>query len=343
MEPIFEADFDPSSYGFRPKRRAQDAIAEIHNYATTPRDYEWVFEGDIAACFDEIDHRALMDRIRLRISDKKVLKLIKAFLKAGILTKDNQHRNKYTGTPQGGILSPLLANIALSVLDEHFQMKWEQYGTKWQRRKLRQLGYPLMKLVRYADDFVVMVHGKREDAQALWTEIAQVLSKIGLRLSPQKTQLTHIDQGFDFLGWHIQRHYKKGHQGGKQYIYTYPSKKAINAIIGKVKDITRREYHCLSDLLKRINPVLQGWGMYYRYGVSKQVFDYVDDYAYKRIINWIRKHHPKLGIHKLIRKFIPGWKIVEDKTEFYRLKQLPIKRYHYRGTKIPTRWKTINV
>ena len=115
VEPIFEADFEPNSYGFRPRRRAQDAIAEIHYFTTGNRSYEWVFEGDIKACFDEIDHTALMQRVRHRIVDKRVLALICSFLKSGVLTEDGLNRGTRTGTPQGGILSPLLANIALSV------------------------------------------------------------------------------------------------------------------------------------------------------------------------------------------------------------------------------------
>jgi len=128
MEPIFEADFEPSSYGFRPRTRAQDAIAEIHFYASNTRNYEWVFEADIKACFDEIDHTALMGRVRGRIGDKRVLRLVRGFLKAGVLTEDGLSRDTITGTPQGGILSPLLANIALSVLDEHFTAKWNALG-----------------------------------------------------------------------------------------------------------------------------------------------------------------------------------------------------------------------
>ena len=133
LEPIFEADFKPCSYGFRPKRRAQDAIAEIHFFASPTRNYEWVFEGDITACFDEIDHVALMGRVRYRIGDKRVLGLVRAFLRAGILSEDAVHRDTTAGTPQGGILSPLLANIALSVLDEHFIAKWEALGSEWKR------------------------------------------------------------------------------------------------------------------------------------------------------------------------------------------------------------------
>src|SRR5215213_278001 len=136
LEPIFEADFKPCSYGFRPNRRAQDAIAEIHFLAT--HSYEWVLEADIRACFDEIGHTPLLDRVRSRIKDKRILALVKAFLKSGILTTTGNREETLTGTPQGGILSPLLANIALSALDEHFDQQWRQdMGTDYQRATRR--------------------------------------------------------------------------------------------------------------------------------------------------------------------------------------------------------------
>ena len=145
LEPIFEADFKPCSYGFRPRRRAQDAIAEIHYLGTPARNYEWVFEADITACFDEISHSALLERMRDRVGDKRVLGLVKAFLTAGILSEDGVNRNTITGTPQGGILSPCLANIALSVLDEHFTRKWEALGPDWKRAKLATPGVPALQ------------------------------------------------------------------------------------------------------------------------------------------------------------------------------------------------------
>ena len=155
LEPIFEADFLPCSYGFRPNRRAQDAIAEIHHLTSEPVNYHWVLEADIAACFDEIDHVAVMDRVRVRITDKRLCALVKAFLKAGILTEFGERGESLTGTPQGGILSPLLANIALSALDEHFARQWDtEMGSRARpvKRKLDGLGN--WRLVRYADDCV---------------------------------------------------------------------------------------------------------------------------------------------------------------------------------------------
>lgn len=157
LEPIFEADFHPCSYGFRPKRRAHDAIAEIHFLASRTRDYEVVLEGDIEACFDNIDHVALMGRVHRRVGDKRVLGLIKAFLKAGILSEDATERDTSTGTPQGGILSPLLANVALSVLDDHFAAAWQSFGNERARKRRRHRGLATYRLVRYADDFVAMV------------------------------------------------------------------------------------------------------------------------------------------------------------------------------------------
>src|SRR4029450_12586626 len=171
LEPIFEADFLPCSYGFRPGRRAQDAVAEVRHF--TARSYEWIVEGDIEACFDEISHAALMGRVRERIGDKRVLALVKAFLKAGILTEGGLVIATQTGTPQGGILSPVLANGALSTLDGTVAGKPGGPGsTDTQRSRRRRRGAANYRLVRYADDFVVMVAGHQQHAAALVSEIA---------------------------------------------------------------------------------------------------------------------------------------------------------------------------
>src|SRR3954447_15026841 len=145
-----------------------------------------------------------MDRVRGRVKDKRVLALVKAFLKAGVLTELGENRDTHTGTPQGGILSPLLANIALHVLDEHLQGQWREHmGTEYRRTRRRRNGLGTWRLVRYADDFVVLVHGTRAHAEALHERIAQVLAPMGLRLSPAKTQVVHLSQGVDFLGFHL--------------------------------------------------------------------------------------------------------------------------------------------
>ncbi|MER5907695.1 reverse transcriptase/maturase family protein [Streptomyces mirabilis] len=188
LEPIFESDFKLVSYGFRPKLRAQDAIAEIYFYGT--HGYRWVLDADIAACFDEIDPAALMDRVRMSIKDKQVLALVQAFLKAGLPTELGEHQDNFTGTPQGGILSPLLANIALSVLDEHLHRAWEAGGemsTDYRRGRRRAARLPSWRLVRYADDFVVPVDGTRQDTEALHQEFARVLARTSGTSKPKRT------------------------------------------------------------------------------------------------------------------------------------------------------------
>ncbi|MCA1789826.1 MAG: group II intron reverse transcriptase/maturase [Thioalkalivibrio sp.] len=336
LEPVFEADFKPCSYGFRPRRRAQDAIAEIHYLAS--RTYEWVLDADITACFDEIDHTALMDRVRDRIADKRVLKLIKAFLRAGILSEDGVNRDTITGTPQGGILSPLLANIALSVLDEHITAKWDANGTSWQRKALRKRGGATYRIVRYADDFVVLVSGQRKHAEAMRDEVSNVLAPVGLRLSDAKTTVAHIDEGFDFLGFRIQRRRKKG-EAGKRAVYTYPSKKALVSVMDKVRTLTRRNKHrTLSDLLRRVNPVLRGWCTYFRHGVSKRVFSYLDHYAFWRVVTWIRKRHVGLNWGTIRHRFLRDWEIRDGAIELFRAHAVEVTRYRYRGARIPAPW-----
>ncbi len=196
-----------------------------------------------------------------------------------------------------------------------------------------------MKLIRYADDFVVLVHGKQADAEALFGEVANVLTPMGLRLSAEKTHLTHIDDGFDFLGWRIQRRTWQGRGGIKKTVYTYPSKKSLASIKAKIRLLTRRNAHrTLADLLRRINPTLRGWCVYFQHGVSKRTFSYIDHFAFWRIVGWLKKRHPKLNTHTVIRRHLPGWHIEADGIEFFRAWQVPVTRYRYRGTRIPNPW-----
>jgi RNA-directed DNA polymerase len=329
LEPIFEADFRPCSHGFRPGRRAQDAIAEIR-HLTSVR-YAWVLEGDITACFDEIDHTALMDRVRRRIGDKRVLSLVKAFLKAGVLSEDDIFRDTDTGTPQGGILSPLLANIALSVLDDHFVEAWQnEMATVWQRKKRRNHGRPNYRLVRYADDFVVVIHGERADAEVLRDDVAAVLAPAGLRLSETKTTIAHIDEGFDFLGFRIQRHRKRG--TAKHFVYTYPSKTSLAKVMATVKKLCRQGKHePLSELLHRLNPVLRGWTNYFRHGVSKATFGYLRAYTWTRVVNWLRRKHPHANWKWLRRRYLPRWWPTEDETTLFDPGAVRVIYARYRG------------
>ncbi len=304
LEPIFEADFKPCSYGFRPNRRAHDAIAEIHHLASEPINYRWVFEADIKACFDEISHSALMDRLRARIKDKRICALVKAFLG---------------------------------------DQKWRQeMGTEWQRKKRRQHGQGNYKIVRYADDFVLMVSGERRHAETLREEVTAVLAPMGLRLAPEKTRVVHIDEGFTFLGFDIRRMRKRGTR--KYYVYTRPSRKAVQAIKDKVTAKTYRStrHMGLDELITSLNRSLAGWANYFRYGVSKAVFSAVDSHAWNRLMRWIRAKYAgkhRLGMKELRRRFCDqGWRFACNGVVFTGAASVAVTRYRYRGNTIATPW-----
>ena len=335
LEPIFEVDFKPCSYGFRPGRRAQDAIAEVH-YLTS-RSYEWIVEADIEACFDELDHSAILDRVRRRVADKRVLALIKAFLKAGIMTEHGGLEAQLTGTPQGGILSPLMANIALSALDEHFVRAWQQMGDQRQRAARRRHGKPNYRMTRYADDFVICVAGERRHAEALIADTEQAIRPLGLALSKEKTGVAHIDEGIDFLGWRIQRHQGSN---GRRYVYTYPSKRSLQDAKAKVKAITQTDHQqTLDQLIHRLNPVLRGWCAYFRSGVSSRTFNYLRAYTWQRVVRWLRRKHPKTNWRWLRRRYLPGWWPTDGKTMLFNPGSVSTTRYRYRGNRIPTPWE----
>jgi RNA-directed DNA polymerase len=334
LEPIFEADFLPCSYGFRPNRRAHDAVAEVHHFAS--RSYEWIVEGDIKACFDEISHSALLDRVRERVGDKRVLTLVKAFLKAGILGEDRVLRDNNAGTPQGSILSPLLSNVALSVLDECIaESPGGPRSGQVEKAKRRRHGLANFKLARFADDWCLMVSGSRADAEALSEEIAVVLSTMGLRLSPEKTLITHIDDGLVFLGWHIQRHRKRG--TGKHYVYVYPSKKALAAVMAKAKAICRRSTNLpLEDLLHQLNRMLRGWTAYFKYGCSYATFDYLRSYLWKQVIRWQKRKHRRTPWRELRRRY--GRWPADGEVTLFDPSQVRTQRYLYRGARIASPW-----
>lgn len=337
LEPILEVDFSASSYGFRPGRRAQDAIEDIRHHAHNG--YEWVFEGDIASCFDEISHTALMDRLRRRVADKRVLALVKAFLKAGLLDEDGIDRDTDSGTPQGGILSPLLANLTLSVLDEHFDREWKQHGAPWTRRRYRQRGGATFRLVRFADDFVVMVNGRRDHAEALWGEVGDILADVGLRLAPDKTQIAHIDEGFDFLSFRIQRHRQWG--SDRRRVYTYPSQKAVANVRRKVKTATARQNNnqAASVLFLRLGHITRGWALYHRHGAAKAAFNDLHHYLWQRVWIWLRHKHPKQSAKWIIKSYCRnGWWPEVNGVALYKPGSMPITRHRYRGNTIPTPW-----
>jgi len=280
-----------------------------------------------------------MDRVRARIADKRVLALVKAFLKAGILTEGGAAKDTDTGTPQGGILSPLLANVALSVLDEHFvKAPGGPRSTTKQRWTRRQRGLANYRLIRYADDFVILVSGSRAHTEALLPQVAEVLSTVGLRLSEEKTLITHIDEGFDFLGWRIQRHRKRGTD--RQHVYNYPAKKAVRSIKAKTKAICRTNVsQPLAVLLHRLNQVLRGWTAYFRPGVSARAFQHLRMIVWRQVFGWLRRKHLNTGWKQLRRRYCDGgWWPRDGEVSLFNPGSVATTRYRPRGTTIPSPW-----
>jgi RNA-directed DNA polymerase len=284
-----------------------------------------------------------MDRVRAWVKDHRVLALVKAFLKAEILTELGESKDTPTGTPQGGILSPLLANIALSVLDEHFQRPWKpdgSMGTDSRRRYRRSKGSPTWRLVRYADDFVVMVHGTEEDTRALREETAEVLASMGLRLSPAKTKVVHISDGFDFLGFRIQWRRKRG--SNKWHVYTFVADRPLRSLKAKIRAATyRTSQGDLTTALIRLNQMTRGWVNYFKHAVAKRTFDRIRQFTWWRLVRWQRyRHRWNWGdVRRWLTTPTGAWRpITSEGIELFNPASVPITRYRYRGNRIPNPW-----
>jgi len=272
-EPIFEADFKSCSYGFRPKKSATDALEAIRLMGG--RRHRYVVEIDIQKFFDTIDHEKLMLLVEKRVSDRRVLKLLRQWLKAGVLV-DGRREGTELGSPQGGVISPLLANIYLDVLD----LLWE--------RQCRHLG----ELVRYADDAVVLCQSKA-DAEESLRRLGLIMARLGLKLHPDKTRIVELGlgkQGFVFLGCYLRivlSHFK-----GREYLFRWPSPRAMNRIRARIRELTdRRRWAGLKDIRRVIdllNPVLRGWGNYFRTGNASWKFQEVDRYVNERLVRLLR-------------------------------------------------------
>jgi group II intron reverse transcriptase/maturase len=269
IEPIFEADFKDVSYGFRPKRSATQALERIR--VVGGRGHYHVVDGDIEKYFDTIDQDLLMNKLERRISDRRVLKLLRKWLKAGMM-EEGTVRASVAGTPQGGVISPLLANIYLHELDAAWEAEHAHLGT----------------LVRYADDFVVLCRRKTHAEEAR-QRLGEILSRLRLKLHPVKTRVVEMGvgkAGFEFLGCYLR--VVRSHYKGRSYLFRWPSVRAMNAIRNRVREITNRQRRAgmkdIREVIRDLNPVLRGWGNYFRTGNASLKFQQVDSYVHYRLI-----------------------------------------------------------
>jgi RNA-directed DNA polymerase len=306
LEPIFEADFLPVSFGFRPKRSAHMACEAIRVEAN--RGADWVFDADLSNCFGSISHDALMSLIERRVSDRDMLKLLRSWLRVGVL-ENGIITDTAAGTPQGSPISPLLANVALHVLDD-----------AWQRDDWR-----LGVLVRYCDDFVVVcaTSARAEEARR---RVSDILALLGLRLNADKTRiacLTRGAQGFEFLGFH---HHKveSFRWPGHWYLQRWPSRRAMVSIRAKVRAATDKRFGGTpwAIVVANLNHVLRGWTAYFRYGNSARKFQDIDLYVHERLAILASRKHG-----------LPGWNL--GRFDWNWLKSLRV--YRLQGT---TRWGT---
>src|SRR6516165_7409309 len=276
IEPVFEADFLPCSFGFRPKRSQHDALQVLIDQSWKGR--RWVLESDIANCFEAIPHSGLLAAVEERVSDRNLLKLLRAMLRAGVMADGAVHRD-VTGTPQGGVISPVLCNVYLHRLDR----QWAERGAG--------------VLVRFADDLVVMCHSERE-AEAALSALRSILAELGLEPKAAKTRIVYLQEegeGLDFLGFHHRRVRGEHRYRHLRFLARWPSREAMQRARNRIREITdsKRLRDPVEVIVQELNRFLHGWANYFRYGNSRLHFTRITTYALRRLALFVAKRHKR--------------------------------------------------
>jgi RNA-directed DNA polymerase len=324
LEPFWEAKFEDSSYGFRPGRGCHDAVERIYNLASAKGNRRWVLDADIRGAFDNIDHGKLLELI----GNFPARELVRQWLKAGYL-EDGVFHDTEAGTPQGGVISPLLANIAFHGMEEALRVKFTL-------RKGRSYGTELRKtsvgLVRYADDFVVFCH-TQEEAEQVKAKLKTWFAERGLTFSEEKTRIVNLYEGFDFLGFNV-RQYKVTNSKSGYRLLIKPSKAKMKEMGRRLKATFRRwRGFQVDNLIMDLNPVIRGWANYFRTGVAARVFERLDHYCFKLQRRWVGRKHPQKNWGWRKRRywgnFVKGYQWCFGRKDLYLLMfgSFPIERH----------------
>ena len=298
LEPIYESDFLNCSYGFRPNRRTMDAISVCYRMIEPTKKYYWVIEGDIKGCFSSIDRRILMKLLRSRIADRKLTDMIYRFLKVGYQEKGIMHKSNM-GTSQGAILSPILANVYLHEFDKWWSVNFDPDRNGKEARRRKHLGNFI--LVRYCDDFIILSNATKQATETMKERVAEFLrDELKLELSQEKTAITHVTEGFDFLGFHIRKY------RSRNGVIIEPAKSNIQSVKNKIAEYLDRRNHeyAVVNIIRALNPVIRGWANYYRSVSSYHTFHSLDYHLCRKFLKWYRGKYqlpPRRGTREGLR------------------------------------------
>jgi RNA-directed DNA polymerase len=319
LEPIAESDFLECSYGFRPGRRTMDCIGICRRYIQRASKFYWIVEGDIRGCFDHVQHDHLMTLLQQRIVDRQVLSLTEWCLKAGVLEGEWYHPT-HEGVPQGSVVSPLLTNWYLHQFDLWW---WQKYGSLTTREKTRrrQSGLANCRLVRFADDWLLLTNGTRTQAEELCEEAGEYLwDDLRLELNREKTRITHAKGGFEFVGFHLQWLTPPNR---KPWLRAIPTPDNIKRLKAKVRQMTNGQQ--IADPYAKVialNRVLRGWILYYRHANVKDIANELDWWLYRRLTHWLNCHH-NWGVRHVLAEY--------EQQQYGRRKNLAVCNEHGRS------------